>query len=237
MTTAPKSRWRGVPADERQAERRSLLIDAGFELLGSNGLAGTTVRGVCEAARLNPRYFYESFTDLDALLVAVFDRTSVEALEVMIVADRDATAEAPDALGEDPLEVLKGGIGAFVRYLTDDPRRAQVLFVEGLGNEAISRRRLRSMVELADLLVAMAREGGGAVSDDPVFRVAAHVMVGGMAELLITWLQGELDIPLDQLVDDTARLFVATGATAHRIAVDRAPGPRARTRTTPKRTR
>ena len=32
------------------------------------------MRAVCQGARLNPRYFYESFDDLDALVVAVYDR-------------------------------------------------------------------------------------------------------------------------------------------------------------------
>src|SRR5690606_10883397 len=47
---APKSRtrWAGVPPEDRRAERRSLLLDAGFDLLGSEGWAGTTVRAVCQ---------------------------------------------------------------------------------------------------------------------------------------------------------------------------------------------
>lgn len=43
-------------------------------MLGTDGWQATTVRGICERARLNPRYFYESFSGLDELLVAVFDR-------------------------------------------------------------------------------------------------------------------------------------------------------------------
>ena len=57
----------------RRAERRELLVDAAFELLGTDGWNGTTVRGVCQAAHLNPRYFYESFDGLESLLLAVFD--------------------------------------------------------------------------------------------------------------------------------------------------------------------
>ena len=71
-------RWTGIPAEERRAERRRLLIDTAFDLLGTEGTAGTTVRAVCQAAQLNPRYFYESFEDLDALIVAVYDRLVAE---------------------------------------------------------------------------------------------------------------------------------------------------------------
>ena len=68
------TRWAGIAPADRRAERRTLLLDAAFDLLGTEGWPGTTVRAVCQRARLNPRYFYESFDDLDALVVAVYDR-------------------------------------------------------------------------------------------------------------------------------------------------------------------
>jgi hypothetical protein len=43
-----------------------------------------------------------------------------------------------------------------------------------------------------------------------------------MAELLIRWLDGSLDISRDRLVDDLAELFVATGESAVAIARRRA---------------
>ncbi|MGH9046232.1 MAG: TetR/AcrR family transcriptional regulator, partial [Acidimicrobiales bacterium] len=65
--TPTQRSWRGVPPEVRRAERRELLIEAAYELLGAEGWNGTTVRGVCQAARLNPRYFYESFDSLETL--------------------------------------------------------------------------------------------------------------------------------------------------------------------------
>jgi AcrR family transcriptional regulator len=217
-----------VPPDERQAERRAQVLDAAYELLGTTGLAGTTVRGVCEAARLNPRYFYESFDDLDALLVAVFDRTSSEALAVML--DAVAAAAAAGAAGEggegaepDPLELTRAAIGSFIRHVTDDPRRARVLFVEGLGNEAMGRRRLAAMRGLAEMIGADVAEAQGTGPLDPIVPIAANLLVGGMAELLIIWLHGGLDVPIEQFIDDASALFVATGAAAEAIARGREP--------------
>ena len=212
------NRWKGVSQDARQAERRRLLLDAGFDLLGRVGVAGTTVRGVCEAAKLNPRYFYESFADLDALLVAVFDQISVESLDVMLQAV--ATCEP------EPLEVTRAGVGSFVRFVTDDPRRAQVLFIEGLGNEALARRRLESMLELVDLFRReAARAQGGEMEEDSVTKVALSLVVGGMAELLITWLQGRLEVTIDELIEDASQLFVALGEAAEGIATARGVQP------------
>ncbi len=213
-TGPPANRWKGISQDERQAERRRLLLDAGFELLGSAGVAGTTVRGVCETAKLNPRYFYESFADLDELLVAVFDQVSVESLDVML----HAVAECEP----DPLAVTRAGVGSFVRFVTDDPRRAQVLFIEGLGNEALGRRRLDSMLELVDLFRRKAaRAQGEDVQENSVTLVALNLVVGGMAELLITWLQGRLEVTIEELIEDASQLFVALGAAAEGIAETR----------------
>ena len=43
-----------------------------------------------------------------------------------------------------------------------------------------------------------------------------------MAELLITWLQGEIEIEREQLIDDCVALFVATAESAVAIARRRA---------------
>ncbi len=75
----PKAtRWAGVPAADRVAERRSLLLATALQLLGTDGFSATSVRAICQSARLNPRYFYESFDDLDDLVVALYDQLVAE---------------------------------------------------------------------------------------------------------------------------------------------------------------
>lgn len=212
------SRWRGVPAGERTAERRGLLLDAAFELLGTAGWAGTTVRGVCARARLNPRYFYESFETLDDLLLAVYDRIVREAGLVAAAALNDAS--------DDPVERTRAVLGALFRFVVDDPRRARVLFVEAHGNEPLMRRRLDTMLAMADTLDAYARATyGQPAGGERISTVAANVLVAGAAELLVAWLDGHLDMTLDQLIDDAAALFAATGAAAAAIAARRAGSP------------
>src|SRR5688572_6780726 len=93
-SAAPSRPYRGQPAADRRAERREKLLAAGLELLGTEGHGGTTVRGVCREAGLTPRYFYESFEDLDALLLAVFDRIVAEASATVLEAIAAAPAEA-----------------------------------------------------------------------------------------------------------------------------------------------
>jgi|HubBroStandDraft_1064217.scaffolds.fasta_scaffold133939_2 AcrR family transcriptional regulator len=213
--SSPQQRsWRGVPLKVRQAERREQLIDAAFELLGADGWRGTTVRAVCQAAHLNPRYFYESFDGLESLLIAVFDRLVLEATQLSV--------RAIDKAGPDPAARAAAVIAASVRYVTEDPRRARILFVEAQGSERMARRRLDTMQATADFLERTAWRQTG-LAHDRIGMVASHLLVGGLTELVITWLDGHLDISLDELVEDAAALMVAVGAGAVSVATARRP--------------
>jgi hypothetical protein len=55
------------------------------------------VRSICSGAWLTPRYFYESFDDLDALLVAIVDSVAAEVaqrgIDAIVTAASDLTAQ------------------------------------------------------------------------------------------------------------------------------------------------
>ena len=222
-SSAPRNptRWVGLPAADRVAERRALLLDAAFDLLGSEGWGGTTVRAVCHEARLNPRYFYESFEDLDALVVAVYDRLIAQ-LGATVMA---AVAEA----GHDPGDQTRAALRCIVDFVDEDRRRGRVLYVEALGNEALNRRRL----ETAHLLVTTVEQHAAAThgplpAGEPIGRIGAAVLVGGAGELIVAWLDGRIDVDRDQLVDDAAELLLAMGEAAARLAARRAKAPSTR---------
>ena len=214
-TRHAQTRWKGVAPADRRAERRGLLLDAAFELLGTEGWSGTTVRAVCHAARLNPRYFYESFDDLDALVVAVYDRL-VEQLQA-------AVREAVDAVGDDVAAQVRAAVDMTVTFVDEDRRRARVLYVEALGNETLNRRRIETGHAVAAFIESDAMERQGRRGDgEQVGRESAAVLVGGFSELLVAWLDGRIDVPRRQLVDDATELFLALGAAANDIATRRA---------------
>ena len=100
--------------EDRAAARRAALIEAGVELLGTEGAAGVTVRAVCRGARLTERYFYEAFPDggRDALLRAVHAQVAGEAREAIVAAvarAARATAEALALRGGRRLHGVPGG--------------------------------------------------------------------------------------------------------------------------------
>ncbi|HKY68653.1 MAG TPA: TetR/AcrR family transcriptional regulator, partial [Acidimicrobiales bacterium] len=218
-TDRQPTRWAGVSPADRRAERRTLLLDAAFDLLGTEGWPGTTVRAVCHAARLNPRYFYESFDDLDALVVAVYDRLVAEMSAAMVT--------AVSLAGDDPAGQTRAAVAAIVGFVDDDRRRARVLYVEALGNEALNRRR----IETGHALVAAVEQHtidrhGPPPAGEQIGRIGAAVLVGGTSELVLAWLDGRIDVPRDQLVDDAAALFLAVGEAAAAVAAARRGGRR-----------
>jgi len=212
-------RWVGLPTEARRAERRVLLLDAAFDLLGTEGWAGTTVRAVCQRARLNPRYFYESFDHLDALVVAAYDR---------VIDELAAAVEQSQRAAEDePRAQVRAAVEAIVGFVDDDRRRARILYVEALGSEALNRRRKSAGHALVTSIERIATERWGRPpTGEQVGRMGAAMLVGGMSELVLEWLEGHIAVTREQLVDDATGLALAVGEAAAAIAAHRSKGRR-----------
>ncbi len=204
--------WRGVPINARRTERRDRLVDAAYALLGADAGGGLTVRGVCAEARLNARYFYESFEHLEALYIAVYDRVANEGLRCAVTAALDASPE-PEAQAH-------AVVDAVVRYAADDPRRGRILFSEGLGMEALALRRRDAMFAMAQFVERYAWRVAGP-ADDRIGMVASLILTGGLTELVVTWLDGHLDMTLDELVEDATALLLTLGRSAVQTATQR----------------
>ncbi|MGV9839505.1 TetR/AcrR family transcriptional regulator [Nocardia niigatensis] len=209
MTRAFNGTYRGTTTDERREQRRRRLLDAALEIVGTQGLAALTVRGVCEQAKVGPRFFYESFTDLDALASALLDEVQGAALD----AARTAMTETPGG----PEEKLRAGVAALIVAVTDDPRRANIAFAQAYGSELLMRRRFEGMRRVAELLIEQTRmlldipEG-----DDTALTALAQLITGGAAELILVWLDGGLKVDRPVLIGILADYVVAM--------VDRLPG-------------
>src|SRR4051812_34670358 len=127
MTRAPElvRPWRGVSPEQRLAEPPERLLSAGVGGFATPGFPASQVSDVCVAAGLTQRYFYESFGDKETLLWAVAEG---------IVADF-VTAAGPSLalVGTDFETAVDGAARAVISSLTDDPRRARILFAEIVG--------------------------------------------------------------------------------------------------------
>lgn len=211
-STRTPSRWNGLTTEERQRERRRLLLDAAFELLASEGSSGTTVRAVCAKARLNPRYFYESFTDLDELVVAVYD-------DVMLQLRRRVAAAVENAAGDD--EAMRATVEATVTFVDEDRRRGRILYIEALGNEALNVRRVQTGAGIVELVQRNDSRRRADQYDADIGRLGAAVLVGGFSELLISWLDDRIALTTGELVEHATTVFLAIRDATRHLAENR----------------
>ena len=195
------TRWAGVPLTDRRAERRALLVEAAFELFGAEGEGAVSVRSVCRRTALNTRYFYESFTDTDELLGAVYDTTAagLNAEVESAIANTDGSEAAR----------LRAGIRAVLGFSSADPCRGRVLFTEARANPVLTARRMIAQDVLRQLVLS--ERASAHPGEVPVATaVAAAIFTGAMAELAQQWLSGNLGDDLDAVVDHTVRLILST---------------------------
>jgi AcrR family transcriptional regulator len=192
--------WAGTTLADRRSERHRRLLAVGLELAGTQGSAAVTVRSVCRTAKLTDRYFYESFSDREALLLAVYDEVAGEAGRVLV--------EAVAGAGSDDRErVARAAVEAFLDLLTEDPRKGRVLLLEPLTDPTLGVRGVALSPAFAEII--RAQLDGGNETDAAL---TATALVGAMANLFIRWLDGSLPVERAALADYCVRLLVASMA-------------------------
>ncbi len=189
--------YRGATAAERATERRSRLLDAGLTVWADAGTR-TTMTAVCAEAGLSERYFYESFTGLDALLEAVLNQIAVEI--------EDNSRSAAEAAGGDPEARMRASIGAFVRLLVEDPRKGRVAIVESVAFPHLRRRRTELLRHLAhesalEVRTWLGDSGRSRAADE----TSGLLFIGGMAELVTAWLDGAIEVSAEEMVEAACR--------------------------------
>jgi AcrR family transcriptional regulator len=178
-----RGRWSGVPLENRQALRRDELINAGTGLLGSQSGPALTVRAVCRAAGLTERYFYESFSDRDEFVRAVYD---------------DVCARAVSALTSST--TARDAVERFVALMVDDPTLGRVLLLAPTVEPVLTRSGaswMPSFIELLQRRVTRITE----ITDPAAQAMAATGLLGALTALFIAYLDGRLAATREQFID------------------------------------
>ncbi len=191
--------YRGVSAEARAAERRERLLEATLAVWAEPDVS-TTMTNVCARAGLSERYFYESFTNLDAAQTAVLDRVAVEIEE--------ATHRAAEAAGADPAGRAMASVGAFVQMLVDDPRKGRVAIVEAAAMASLRPRRAELLRHFAHRTADAARELDLSPRSGADDELVGLLFIGGVAELVTAWLDGAVEATPDDLVAVASRSFL-----------------------------
>lgn len=185
--------YRGIAADERRATRRQQLIEAAIKVYGQTGVQGATVKAICDAAQLTERYFYESFSNSQALFVATFETVTDYVLDTVREASR--RVETP---GKARVEAI---IRAYCCVLKENPATARVFVVEiaavGGEVEAVLDRGLAGLADLLDEALGRGRRR------DPMLEVG---VAGGLNRMAKKWIASDYALPVGKFVAAAVRL-------------------------------
>ncbi len=206
---APGRTYGGQTSDERAQDRRAALLGAAFALVAADGWRALRIDAVCRAAQLNKRYFYESFAGgLDALVGELTQRLADDAIAVTLAAMGD---------GVEPDRATRQGITAFVAHLTDDPRRARVLFGAVPAGHAAAGHQADALRQLINTAAAVG-QGLHRQTPEPLVGTTAAMLVGGTSQAILDWLDGRIACDQAQLVDDLVLLWQALGDAVDRVS-------------------
>lgn len=187
-------RYGGLSAQERTHQRREKLLNAAVQVFGTLGLRKATIRDICHEARLAERYFAEHFNSASEAYEAVFKLLSQHALM--------ATSSAMANASLNTAELARAGLRAFLHFVQEDPRRAQILLVD--ASSYWRHVTIHSNPELNQHAKAMARLAGLIYP-----RLPAHIeldiigaaLIGSSLQACLMWVQNGFRQPIDQVVD------------------------------------
>ena len=127
----PERPYMGVFREQRMAERRHRLVDAGIRIAGTRGCADIGVRTVCVEADLSHRYFYESFKCKDELLLAAYEQ-----LQATLVA---TVVREMGNQSEHRFTRLDRSVEAFLHFFEHNRHARWILLFEGSMPRALSK--------------------------------------------------------------------------------------------------
>jgi len=205
-------RFAGMSKEGRRSARRRVFIEAGTDAIAEFGVAELKVRAICETAELTERYFYESFENLQQfafeVVLDVSHRVSARLLsEAIQITDGHARLRA----------VSK----TLVSIIDEDPRVGRILFVEAeRAGGALAKLRHQLLYTTTWLMTKWLTEEQStsdlstfaammiAQTPDNTVADAAFVgdidtiaLAGAASEILIAWVDHQVDMTAEELVD------------------------------------
>lgn len=201
-----KRRILGLDDQQRQGERRRLLLGAALELFGTRGYARTSIELLCQTAGIGTNSFYELFPNKEAVMIGLYDQLAERFEQAVLHRYLEHRAEA------DPIHPM---VSAFVHEAVDDPRVARVAFIESAGISADveeHRRRVRNtFIDGLQAIGSDIRQAYDSVPDEqvrdrlgPGSRRNAVAVVGAIVEMTLDWLLDPEPDPIEDLIDDIA---------------------------------
>lgn len=189
------------------------MLQACFDIVGQHGASALAVRAVCRAANISPRHFYESFSNVDELLLAAYE-LAVRQLTDVIAAATTRGDHSPPWTEMPERARLVIVFETTTTYLEKHPYASRIIFREALTNNALR-------THAAHTLTAFMRAVRQSVVVDadrapPRHRhLEATLLSGGLATVFIEWLSGSAQFTRRELVDYCADASLAVLGLRH----------------------
>ena len=192
--------YAGLSAPERRAERRDRLLEAGLQLFGTAGFQKTTIPMLCSASGVTARHFYEEFESREALLRTLYDQIAETAFARTVDALRDTELS--------PGERIRESSAAYFRYLTSDPRLAQIYTIEAVGMHADLETHRRAKREA--FVKKMTKAAQRVETDSVDSRLLSAAIAGAAHDLLLEWVLAPRRPSVEKMIDTITTLWIRT---------------------------
>ena len=155
---------------------------------------------------LTERYFYESFRDCDELIATLVEQVGKELRAAVL----QAVATAPPDL----YSMSHAATGALVDLLSKDPRKARA-FVEGTRSGHVKVSKTEYVKSLARVLVERLQQLPGLQGKKlrPRLYATEMMLLFAVSETTAVWLNGDIDLTREQLIDQFAKVCAAAIVT------------------------
>ncbi|NVN49358.1 TetR/AcrR family transcriptional regulator [Mycolicibacterium hippocampi] len=196
--------YKGVAPSDRVEQRRAQLLDAAVDVFGTIGYRTATIDQICAKAGLSKRYFYESFADSEALLLACYQRCADEIHAAMVSAFLDASGDSIDSQ-------VYAALAAYFGAIDDDQRRARITLLEILGvSPAVDSAYSTQTARFADSIHALAPAAfGTSTLPETQLHLLAQGIIGAVTTTATIWLLDHRRRPRSELINATHVLVTA----------------------------
>ena len=191
--------------EQRTAERRERFLEAGLNIFGNEGFHAATVRKICKEAGLTDRYFYESYSSMEALLIEVYERCLKSILtrvqSTLIAVNKD---EAPNQLLTELLD----------HFFTEmeDPRVAKVCMFEAEGVSDHMHNLYNDYIRRFVTILLSASQGytnKWPLSEEES-EVLGNAIVGGIIQATRNWALNDYHLSKKSMINGIVVLFLGT---------------------------
>ncbi|WP_340676296.1 TetR/AcrR family transcriptional regulator [Paraperlucidibaca sp.] len=174
---------------------------AGIKLIGRDGFAAISIEAVCNEAGLTKRYFYESFSSTDELLIEAYREVVSELMTSIQKATMPHLNNAKT--------LVHTGLAQTFKFVADNPDKARLMMIEAMSVRShLGRVYGQGYGQFVQLLVAFTKpflpgDGPG----DIILSVMAKASVGSLIHLCQGWIATDFKQPIGELIEGMERIF------------------------------